>query len=68
MDFQAYAPDGSPRLFVGMFRPPLSEVDWAAYCDARHIYSYTADEPRNAWLRGAFDRALYADLGDKVAA
>lgn len=61
LTFEPYAKDGAPRLFVGMFRPPFSDLRGkGSFHGDRGIY-YSVDQVREAWARGEFDRPLYTD-------
>ncbi len=66
LSFEPYEPDGSPRRFVGLFRPPfesLSHSDREALRPA-FAYSLPMNYERDRWLAGDLDRPLYREAGD----
>lgn len=60
--FEPLKDDGSPRKYVGLWKPPLEEC-----LESWHL-SYHIPQVRNAWVAGSFDKALYEDDAEQVAA
>lgn len=54
--FFAYNADGSPRVYIGMFRPPFEE--WVTET-APYALGYHMPALRERWLHGAGDKPLY---------
>lgn len=52
--FEAHRPDGSPRRYVGLWRPPFDMVP------PEYVPTYLAQQ-RDEWMRGAYDRPLYEE-------
>ncbi len=51
--FEAYRPDGTPRRYVGLWRPPFDQAPVPAY-----VPTYLT-QPFELWMRGEYDRPLY---------
>lgn len=69
--FDAYYPDGSPRRYVGQWRPPRDDAERiAGYRTALGCYipTYRVAEFEAWYATGRFDRALYAGDEAEVAA
>jgi hypothetical protein len=60
LSFDPYNQDGSPRRYVGMFRPTLDE---AKMIDPMKGYRSMGGHPQfyEEWYHGDFDRPLYEE-------
>jgi hypothetical protein len=66
LSFHPYEPDGSPRVFVGMFRPPyesLTEEELQRLLPLG-ILMVKEGYQRERWLAGRLYRPLYAAHGE----
>ena len=61
LTFDAYDKDGAPRVYVGMFRPPIEECRDMFMERKRQWgqFSWRLGEDTEWWLRGEFDKPLY---------
>jgi hypothetical protein len=57
--FEATDEDGSPRLYVGMHRPPMmSSPGGYIMCSCAQVLQ-TVDQYRDHWQQGHFDQPMY---------
>lgn len=61
--FEATFPDGSPRRYVGLYRPPFDE--WFARPGNPSPLWYHVSAARDRWMTGEADRPLYAVEADE---
>lgn len=64
--FESTFPDGSPRRFVGMHRPPPFPFTCYVMLEGGHIVR-SAEELSSIYASGRFDRPLYAIEDDELA-
>lgn len=68
LSFDAYEPDGSPRVFAGVFRPPFDEIsedEWHRFAEIGPMYA--VDHRQRAWSQGKLDRPLYEASSSQTA-
>lgn len=59
--FEATKEDGSPRVFVGMWRSPsVPQAQGYVLCTCGSMLQ-TVQMMKDHWLQGHFDRPLYSD-------
>lgn len=61
LSFEPYEDDGTPRLFVGMWRPPFETLTHDELVSLLPVGALVVrmGEPRDRWLAGGLDRPLY---------